>query len=112
MNDTEKIELELMVYPSTKFSEEELVVIVMNAIRAVDENVDIAMSPAKQGRFTEMPWRKALKYREDAITIFELTKGDTPEQIAGYSNAIKSMLEMAGAVLELTNNLYQFDKKD
>lgn len=41
--------------------------------------------------------------RKEAITIFELTKGYTPEQRALFDNAMKGMEDMAGHVLELTN---------
>lgn len=41
--------------------------------------------------------------RKEAIAIFELTKGYTPEQRALFDNAMKGMEDMAGHVLELTN---------
>ncbi len=41
--------------------------------------------------------------RKQAITVFELTKGYTPEQRQNFDNAMKTMEEMAGYVLELTN---------
>lgn len=42
--------------------------------------------------------------RQEATNIFELTKGHIPEQIDQYDNAMKCMLNMAGFVLELTND--------
>lgn len=40
--------------------------------------------------------------REQAIAVFELTKGFTGEPI---DNAMNTALEMAGYVLELTNDI-------
>jgi hypothetical protein len=41
--------------------------------------------------------------RKQALCVLELTKGHTPEQIANHSQPMKSLLEMAEYVLELTN---------
>lgn len=41
--------------------------------------------------------------RKQATTVFELTKGFTPEQRNAFGNAMNTMEEMAGYVLELTN---------
>jgi hypothetical protein len=43
-------------------------------------------------------------YRRQATIVFELTKGFTPEQRANESNLFSTMEEMAGYVLELTND--------
>lgn len=55
-----------------------------------------------QDKYQVPDWRKK-QLREKAIMIFELTKGLTPEQRQEAGNAFKSMEEMAGYVLELTN---------
>lgn len=41
--------------------------------------------------------------RQQAITALELTKGFTPEQRAAFSNELKTVEELAGFILELTN---------
>ena len=42
--------------------------------------------------------------RQQAIIVLELTKGYTPEDRKAMGNLLKGMEDMAGYILELTNN--------
>jgi hypothetical protein len=66
-----------------------------------DVDAEAAKPKSEPGRIALTPMRKQMM-RDKAITIFELTKGFTTESTDG---ALKSMLEMAGYVMELTNDL-------
>lgn len=48
--------------------------------------------------------------RKQAITVFELTKGFTPEQRQNFSNELNCLEEISGYVLELTDQLKQRDE--
>lgn len=99
------IEIDVYIQPSREMTEGYAVVTIMEAVKADDENCWISIAPAKQRKITSISQERALWFRNQAITIMELTKGHTPEQIAAYSNAMKSMLDMTHAVLALTNDL-------
>ena len=65
-------------------------------------DIDIEAVKPKNTVSTVLNIERKQMMRNKAITIFELTKGFTTESTDG---AIKSMLEMAGYVMELTNDL-------
>jgi len=75
------------------------------ALPKLSEAAHIAFKPSVRERRVQLDRNRLIHIRQQASTVFELTKGFTPEQMSGASNEFKTMQEMAGYVLELTSDL-------